>query len=91
MEWRDKMTGMQTVFAKPVPLTGSQRVKLSRRRKRDGIVFVGIEVLPTQRDALVRLGFLKKIARNDKAAVRDALYAYFEKYLDPDTPPPTSP
>ena len=54
---------------------------------REDIVFVGIEILPTERDALIRIGLLNKAARNDKAAVRDALYAYFEKYLDPETPP----
>jgi hypothetical protein len=32
--------------------------------------------------------FLNKAERNDKIAVRDAMYAYFEKYLDPETPPP---
>jgi hypothetical protein len=52
------------------------------------IVFVGIEILPTERDALIRMGLLNKAERNDKIAVRDALYAYFEKYLDPETPPP---
>jgi hypothetical protein len=36
------------------------------------------------------MGLLNKAERNDKTAVRDALYAYFEKYLDPEThPPPT--
>ena len=84
------MTDLQTVTAKPAPLTGSQRVKLARRRKRKDIVFVGIEILPTERDALIRMGFLNRVVRNDKAAVRDALYAYFEKYLDPELLP-TSP
>jgi hypothetical protein len=82
------MSDPQTVVANPAPLTGSQRVKLARQRKRKGIVFVGIELLPTERDALIRLGFLNKVARNDKKAVRDALYAYFEKHLDPEIPPP---
>ena len=80
------MTDLQTVVAKPAPLTGSQRVALSRRRKRKDIVFLGIEILPTERDALIRMGFLNKVARNDKAAVRDALHACFEKYLDPTSP-----
>ena len=80
------MTDPQTVAASPAPLTGSQRVALSRRRKREDIVFVGIELLPTERDALIHIGLLDKVARNDKAAVRDALYAYFEKYLDPTSP-----
>jgi len=57
----------------PAPLTGSQRVALSRRRKRKDIVFVGIEILPTERDALIRIGLLNRVARNDKVAVRDAI------------------
>jgi hypothetical protein len=82
------MTDQQTVVANPAPLTGSQRVALSRQRKRKDIVFIGIEVLPTERDALIRMGLLSKVARNDKTAVRDALYAFFESHLDPETPPP---
>jgi hypothetical protein len=82
------MTDQQTVVANPAPLTGSERVALSRRRKRKDIVFIGIEVLPTERDALIGMGLLNKVARNDKTAVRDALYAFFESHLDPETPPP---
>jgi hypothetical protein len=72
------MTDVQSnvVAAKPAPLTGSQRVALSRRRKRKDIVFLGIEVLPTERDALIRMGLLNKAQRNDKKAVRDALYEF---------------
>jgi hypothetical protein len=79
------MSAPQTLAAKPAPLTGSHRVALSRRRKRDDIIFVGIEMLPTERDELIRIGLLNKADRNSKIAVRDALYAYFEKYLDPET------
>jgi hypothetical protein len=79
------MTDPQTVVATPAPLTGSQRVALSRRRKREDIVFVGMEILPTERDALIRSGFLNKDGRNNKIAVRDALYAFFESRLDPKT------
>jgi hypothetical protein len=82
------MTDPQTVAARPAPLTASQRAALSRRRKRKGIVFLGIELLPTERDALIRIGLLNKVARNDKKAVREALYAFFERHLDPETPPP---
>jgi len=32
------MTDLQTVVANPVPLTGSERVARSRRRKREDIV-----------------------------------------------------
>jgi hypothetical protein len=82
------MTDPQTLIANPTPLTGSQRVALSRTRKRKDIVFIGIEMFPTERDALIQMGFLNKVARNDKAAVRDALYAFFESHLDPEIPPP---
>jgi len=81
------MTDQQTVVANPAPLTASQRVALSRQRKRKDIVFVGIDLLPAERDALIRIGLLNKADRNSKTAVRDALYAYFEKYLDPETQP----
>jgi hypothetical protein len=47
------------------------------------------EVLPSERDALIRMGLLNKVARNDKKAVREALYELFEKHLDPETPPPS--
>jgi hypothetical protein len=58
-----------------------------KKAKTQGIL--GIEVLPTERDALIRLGLLNKAQRNDKKAVRDALYEFFEKHLDPGTPPPS--
>jgi hypothetical protein len=54
------MTEPQTIVANRAPLTGSQRVALSRQRKRKDIVFVGVEILPTERDALIRIGLLKQ-------------------------------
>ena len=80
------MTGPQAVVADPVPLTGSQRVRRVRERKRKDIIFLGIEILPTERDALIRIGLLNQADRNDKLAVLDAVYAFFERHLDPETP-----
>jgi hypothetical protein len=77
------MTDQQTVAVKIPPLTGTERVRLARQRQRNGIIFLGIEIRPTERDALIRMGLLNKVDRNSKTAVRDALYAYFEKFLDP--------
>jgi hypothetical protein len=37
------------------------------------------------------MGLLNKAQRNDKKAVQDALYAFLEGHLDPETPPPPSP
>jgi hypothetical protein len=81
------MTDPQTVVSNPVPLTGSQRVRRVRERKRKDIIFLGIEILPTERNALIRIGLLNKADRNDKIAVRDALYAYFERHLDSEALP----
>ena len=85
------MTDPQTVAANPAPLTGSERVRRTRERRRKDIVFLGIEILPTERDALIRIGLLDKADRNHKKAVQKALYRFFESHLDPETPPPTSP
>jgi hypothetical protein len=79
------VTDMQSnAVAAKRALTGSQRVALSRRRRRKEIVFLGIEILPTERDALIRMGLLNKVARNHKKAVREALYAFLEGHLDPE-------
>jgi hypothetical protein len=83
------MTDIQiTQPSRPAPLTGSERVRLTRVRKGKGLVLVGIEVRSTERDKLIRLGLLDNAARNDKIAVRDALYAFLETRLDP---PPAFP
>jgi hypothetical protein len=67
-----------------VPLTGSERVRLFRKRKAKDNLLVEIELLPTERDRLIRLGLLSQAHRNDKVEVRDALIAFLEKHLDPE-------
>jgi hypothetical protein len=69
-----------------VPLTGSERVRLFRKRKAKDNLLVEIELLPTERDRLIRLGFLNQAHRNDKVEVRDALEQFLEARLEP--PPP---
>jgi hypothetical protein len=77
-----------TARAAPFAVAANVQLVLAHRGK--DIVFLGIEVLPTGRDALIRIGLLNKADCNSKIAVRDALYAYFEKYFYPETPPPTT-
>jgi hypothetical protein len=86
------MTDIQTDAddAKLPPLTGSERVQRSRNRKRADMLYLNIEMRPGERDALVRMGLLAEADRNDKIAVRDALYAFFERRLTPQTPKPWS-
>jgi hypothetical protein len=54
-------------------MTGSERVWRARKRKRQDIIFLGIEVLPSDRDALIQIGLLDRADRNSKNAVRKAL------------------
>jgi hypothetical protein len=67
------MTAPQTVVVHPAPLTGSERVRRTRERKRKDIVFLGIEILPTERNALIRIGLLDNADRNRKNEIREAL------------------
>jgi hypothetical protein len=55
----------------------NERAKVQRR------CFCRIEVRPTERDKLIQLALLNKARRNDKIAVRDAIYAFLERHLDP--------
>lgn len=89
------MTDVQSnaLTAKPAPLTaservrrtrerrrkGSDRVRLARKRKRDDIVYLGIEISPTERDKLVHFGLLDKADRNDKDAISKAVHTLFDK------------
>jgi hypothetical protein len=75
------MTDSQTTQL--APLTGSERVRRTRERKCKDVVLVAIEILPGERDKLIRMGLLGKAHRNDKIEVRDALIAFLETRLDP--------
>jgi hypothetical protein len=66
---------------RPPPLTGNERVQRTRERKRQDIIYLGIEVLSAERDALIRIGLLDQASRDNKKAIRKALYQLFETYL----------
>jgi hypothetical protein len=77
------MTDNQTTQQPAPKMTGSERVQLFRKRKAKDNLLVEIELLPTERDKLIRMGLLSVADRNNKIEVRDALYAFLEKCLDP--------
>jgi hypothetical protein len=83
------MTDNQTTQQPAPKMTGGERVRLFRNRKAKDILLVEIQLLPTERDRLIKLGFLHKSRRSDKKAVVDALYAFLEARLDPPPPPVT--
>jgi hypothetical protein len=59
----------------------AERMRAHRDRKKSGMRCVMLELRETEIDALIRKGFLKADARNDKSQITDALYAYFDHEL----------
>jgi len=81
------MTSIQPAVTKPPPMTGSERVRRTRDRRRKGITFCNIELLPEQRDGLIRNGLLKAADRDNKRAIVKALSDYHAGYLAFETAP----
>jgi hypothetical protein len=54
-----------------------------RERRRDGLRCLNIELRATEIDELITRGFLPPDVRNEQAAVRDALYAFLDRTLNP--------
>ena len=64
-----------------LPSTGTERMRLHRERKREGLRCVIVELRATEIDALVHKGLLKTETRNDMHAVRRALYEHLDRTL----------
>ena len=64
------------------PLTSAERMKLYRRRKKDSMMCLLIELRPIEIEILVRRGFLQAEKRNDRSAVIDGLYAFLDETLN---------
>ena len=60
----------------------AERMRAHRRRRRDGLRCLTIELRETEIDALIRKDLLKPETRNDASAIVDALYAFFDRTLD---------
>jgi hypothetical protein len=54
----------------------AERMRVHRERKKSGMRCVMIELRETEIDALIRI--LKPDARNNRSAIVDAIYAYFD-------------
>ncbi len=55
------------------PLTPAERMRLHRKRRRNGLRFMRILLHETEIDALIRKGFLKRERRQDQHAVQNAI------------------
>jgi hypothetical protein len=56
----------------------AERMRFHRERKKSGMRCVMIELRETEINALIRKGFLEPDARNNRSAIVDAIYAYFD-------------
>ena len=57
----------------------AERMRLHRQRRRLGLRCIVVELRETEIDELVRRGLLTEDARNDRVALRQALYAISTK------------
>ena len=88
MERRDiKVTDPQATpsvspTANPAPRSlAAERKRRHRKRRRDGLRCLTIELRETEIDALIRHRLLNPETRNDPTAVIDALYAFLDRTL----------
>jgi hypothetical protein len=65
------------------PSLSAIRMRQTRKRRRDGLRCLRIELRETEVDALVDNGLLNPDARNNRSAVLNALYSFLEQRLDP--------
>jgi hypothetical protein len=60
---------------------GALRMARHRKRRRDGLRCLRIEIRESEIDALIELGLLRNDARRDRNAILSAVYAFFDRTL----------
>jgi hypothetical protein len=65
------------------PLTAAERMARYRERRKAGMRCLTLEIRNSEISALIRRGLLDSNKSNDRAAIKAAIYAYFEQSLDP--------
>ena len=61
----------------------AERMRRHRQRQRNGLRCVTVELRATEIETLIRRGLLKWETRNDRNAIINALYAFFDHTLNP--------
>lgn len=59
----------------------AERMRRTRRRRRDGLVYLGIELRVTEIEQLVETGYLKPGHRDNPMRVLHALYQFLDHKL----------
>jgi hypothetical protein len=67
--------------ASPGRSSSARRMRLHRIRRQSGLRCVVVELREQETQALITKGFLSAGSRNDKTAIRNALYAYLDGTL----------
>jgi hypothetical protein len=79
----DEMTAVQPT-TEPVPVSpAAARMRAHRKRKRQGLRCVTVQLRETEIDVLISKGLLAVDARNDPRAVRKAVHTHFDRTLTP--------
>jgi hypothetical protein len=68
----------------PMPSLTAERMRRHRHRQCIGLRCVTIELHVIEIEALIRKGLLSWEMRNDRSAIINALYAFFEQALNPE-------
>ena len=76
-QWPDQ----QAAPSPPPRSPGAERMARHRRRRRNGMRCLFIELRETEIDQLIRRKLLAPNSRNDLGALRKALYAFFDDTL----------
>jgi hypothetical protein len=58
-------------------------MRLHRQRRRLGLRCIVVQLRETEVDELIRKGLLAQDARNDRVALREALYSHLDQTLTP--------
>jgi hypothetical protein len=66
-----------------VPSSAALRMRRHRERRRNGMRCMTIELRETEVTALIRKGLLTDDARNEIRAIRNALYRFLDRTLNP--------
>lgn len=63
------------------PLSGAERMRLHRQRKREGKTLIQIEIFDREIEAFREMGLLPSDRPIDKEDITDALYKFLDRHL----------
>jgi hypothetical protein len=72
---------IETAPSRVVPSLAAERMRRHRKRRRNGLRCLMVELRETEIDALVRKGLLNEESRRDPGEIVAALYTFLEDTL----------